>query len=67
MTTPHEDRIKLEEALRNAKVNEELFPEICKIVSGQYYIFYKKLMDSGFTEHQALEIIKARGTTFTNP
>jgi len=66
MSTPHEERQKIEAALQSYKVNEELFPEICKVMSEQYRTFYLKLLDSGFNEHQSLEIVKARGTTFFN-
>lgn len=68
MTDEHEDiyehtvqREEMEKALNGMEYNKDLFQKIQKRMAEQYWTRYKALVDAGFEEYQAFEIILKRG------
>jgi hypothetical protein len=62
--TGQELREMVESFIASMKANIELWPSVYDGVAEQMHVFYRKLVEKGFTEEQALDIIKARGTSF---
>lgn len=61
MPDPMETRKEIEAAMKNYAANKELFEMSVAQHSEMLYTSYRALMEAGFTEAQALEIVKARG------
>jgi len=63
MESPEETRNSIEEALHNMSINGEHFDMLMKNQSKMFYKRYTSLVEEGFSECQAFEIVKHRGLT----
>lgn len=57
------NQIELREQLDEIKENFELQCDIYREISKQLRVIFECLVDEGFSESQALEIVKERGTS----
>jgi hypothetical protein len=56
-----DERKGMEEALTRLKINAETYENCMKQTSQFYFLRYRQLVEVGFTEQQAFEIVKYRG------
>ncbi len=61
MTSNDDQRKEMENTLNNFKANEEHYEMMLKNFDKMFYMRYKSLIEAGFTENQAFELVKARG------
>ena len=59
--TPDDVRREIESALKISRANEELVEMAHTDLAKLYWFRYKALCEVGFSEAQALDILKARG------
>lgn len=54
-------REELEEIVKNMQANEEVFEMMLRATSLQFFQRYSTLIEAGFNENAALQIVVARG------
>ena len=54
--------IELAKEIDSIEQQMPLYLKSQKLLAESYYAYFQMLMEEGFNEYQALEIIKARGT-----
>jgi len=54
--------IELAKKIETIEQQMPLYLKSQKLLAESYYAYFQMLVEEGFNEHQALEIIKARGT-----
>ena len=61
LPSPGQSRKQIEEAIKNYEVNSETIEMGLGKQAEITFTYFKKLVEAGFSETQAMEIIKARG------
>lgn len=56
-----QQRVTLEQMLRNFEANREHFEMTTRHFATLYWLRFQALVAAGFTEAQALDVLKARG------
>jgi len=56
------NQVEIREMLKRRSEEFELWCDICTNMAREYYVYFEKLQEAGFTQQQALDILKARGT-----
>ena len=59
----NEDRKEMEKGMQSLSANREIMEMAGKEIALLFFNRFINLKDAGFTEEQALEIVKARGTS----